>query len=86
LGDSRDLLPRLLKDLDGSVDVFFHDSDHSYTHMMWEFSTVSPFLSQGGLLVSDDVAGNTAFWDFAVGTGHPWLMHRSSANIGAIPW
>ena len=38
LGDAKDLLPRLLNTL-GAIDVFIHDSLHSYNHMLFEFST-----------------------------------------------
>src|SRR5687767_12401824 len=36
LGDSRELLPELLQDL-GNIDMFLHDSDHSYENMTFEF-------------------------------------------------
>src|SRR5207302_4750615 len=35
-GASRRLLPPLLARLRGGVDLFVHDSDHSYTAMRWE--------------------------------------------------
>ena len=37
LGDARGELPALLERL-GEVDFFFHDSDHSYEHMVWEYT------------------------------------------------
>jgi hypothetical protein len=36
VGDSKIELPRLLKSLD-SIDVFLHDSLHTYEHMTFEF-------------------------------------------------
>jgi predicted O-methyltransferase YrrM len=63
LGDSRELLPRLLSDV-GFVDVFFHDSDHSAEAMRREFETVLPALTEHGVIVSDDVEKNSAFADF----------------------
>ena len=63
LGTSRDTLPSLLADVD-HVDIFFHDSDHSYANMTWEFETAWPKVGPDGLLVSDDVLANTAFFDF----------------------
>ena len=62
LGDSTIALPRLLRDL-GSVDVFLHDSDHSYRAMRQEFEAVVPHIAIGGVLVSDDVQKNRAFND-----------------------
>jgi len=63
LGDSKKLLPELLKEL-GTIDIFFHDSDHSYDFMMFEYNTSYPFIREGGLLLSDDVHVHTAFEDF----------------------
>jgi len=64
LGDARDILPRLFEEL-GSIDVFIHDSLHTYEHMMWEFDTAYPYLRPGGLLFADDALWNDAFHDFA---------------------
>ncbi|MER3421200.1 MAG: hypothetical protein C4290_12070 [Chloroflexota bacterium] len=83
LGDARDELPPLLRRL-GTIDVFFHDSDHRYAHMMWEYTTVWPHLAAGGLLISDDISFHTALWDFAAGVGAPVVIHRANANVGAI--
>lgn len=64
LGDAKDLLPAILKEVN-SVEVFIHDSDHSYEHMKWEFSTAWPHIAPGGVLLSDDIDTNTAFEEFA---------------------
>jgi predicted O-methyltransferase YrrM len=57
----RDQLPR-------SVDMFLHDSSHSYRHMLWEFQKFWPRLRDGGLLVSHDVQMNAAFPEFVTKT------------------
>ncbi len=62
-GKSSDHLPPLLATL-GQIDIFFHDSDHSYENMLWEFQTAFPHLRRDGLLVSDDVLSNRSFFDF----------------------
>jgi predicted O-methyltransferase YrrM len=72
LGDSRELLPQLLKEL-GSVDVFIHDSLHTYEHMLWEFRAAYPHIRPGGLLFSDDAFWNRAFPDFS----HEVHAHRA---------
>jgi predicted O-methyltransferase YrrM len=64
IGDARQVLPSLLARL-GSIDVFIHDSLHTYEHMRWEFETAYPLLRRGGLLFSDDALWNGAFHDFA---------------------
>jgi predicted O-methyltransferase YrrM len=63
VGDSRVLLPSLLAKLD-TIDVFIHDSLHTYDHMLWEYRAAFPYLRPGGLLFSDDVALNSAFPEF----------------------
>jgi predicted O-methyltransferase YrrM len=64
LGKSSEKLPVLL-DENPEVDVFLHDSDHSYENMMFEFKTVWPHIREGGLLLSDDTHMNRSFFDFA---------------------
>jgi len=56
-----DQLPR-------SIDMFLHDSSHSYQHMLWEFRQFWPRLRDGGLLVSHDVQMNAAFTEFVTKT------------------
>ena len=58
------VLPKLLRRL-GCIDLFLHDSRHTYKTMMNEYNVVWPYLRQGGLLLSDDVIENDAFIDFA---------------------
>jgi predicted O-methyltransferase YrrM len=65
IGDSRVLLPQLLGECN-VIDVFIHDSLHTYDHMLWEFRTAYPRLRPGGLLISDDVTWNPAFTQFAL--------------------
>lgn len=83
LGNARTELVPLLQKLQ-KVDVFYHDSDHTYQHMMWEYSTAWPYLAQNGVLISDDIGWNTAFWDFATAMDRPTVIHRSNTNFGAI--
>ena len=63
LGDSRIELPRLLSSI-GKIDVFHHDSMHTYDLMTFEYETVLPALKHGGFLLSDDAHWNNAFKDF----------------------
>ena len=56
-----DQLPR-------QIDMFLHDSSHSYRHMLWEFRQFWPRLRDGGLLVSHDVQMNAAFPEFVTKT------------------
>jgi hypothetical protein len=64
LKDAKVALPELLSLL-GHVDFFYHDSDHSYVHQMWEYLTAWPYIPAGGVLTSDDLSLNAAFFDFS---------------------
>jgi predicted O-methyltransferase YrrM len=55
-------------ELPASIDMFLHDSSHSYRHMVWEFRQFWPRLRDGGLLVSHDVQMNAAFPEFVAST------------------
>ncbi|MGI0018460.1 MAG: class I SAM-dependent methyltransferase [Nitrosotalea sp.] len=68
LGDARELLPAVLGALE-HVDVFLHDSDHSYEHMSFEFEQALPKLAHGGLLLSDDTHLHAAWDDFCATHG-----------------
>jgi len=65
-GRIEDLLKR--DQLPQSIDMFLHDSSHSYRHMLWEFRQFWPRLRDGGLLVSHDVQMNAAFPEFIAKT------------------
>jgi len=82
-GNVREHLIPLLKE-QNEIDVFFHDSDHTYCHMMWEYTSVWPYLKRGGILISDDIGWNTAFWDFATAVKSPAVIHRSNPNVGTL--
>ncbi|MCK4240369.1 MAG: class I SAM-dependent methyltransferase [Candidatus Atribacteria bacterium] len=81
LGMSSDLLPALLKKVK-EVDIFLHDSEHSYENMYWEYKTAWKYLRKGGLLLSHDISQNAAFRDFArYGSEDYYYMLR---NLGGI--
>jgi predicted O-methyltransferase YrrM len=65
-GRLEDFLKR--NEIPSSVDMFLHDSSHSYRHMLWEFRQFWPRLRDGGLLVSHDVQMNAAFPEFVADT------------------
>ncbi len=47
-----------------SIDIFIHDSLHTPQTMNYEFEKAWPYMRAGGLLISDDIGGNSAFVDF----------------------
>ena len=69
LGKSEELLPKILE-RQKKIDVFMHDSLHTYDHMMFEYTTSWDFIKKNGLLLSDDIVvmngkGHSPFVDFA---------------------
>jgi len=82
-GDAADLLPPLLARL-GSIDFFFHDSDHTYDHMAFEFREAKRVLAPGGLVVADDIAWNASLWDAADEWGVPAYNHAGSMGVAFL--
>jgi predicted O-methyltransferase YrrM len=86
-GSTRRALPRLVVQLP-TIDLFIHDSLHTYRNMSREFQTIWPKLRAGGVLLSDDVELNRAFERFA--GRHPAALHLTSGQedkssvLGAI--
>ena len=59
IGPARALLPEVLGE--GRLDLFLHDSLHTYGQMRWEFALAMDAMSEGGVLIADDIEGNRAF-------------------------
>ena len=59
-GPSKLVLPQLLEEI-GMLDIFIHDSVHTYGNMLQEFATIWPRLRSGGVIVADDIERNGAF-------------------------
>ena len=74
LGDSQEILPNLLKE-NSLIDIFLHDSLHTFEHQWFEYETVWPHLSDGGLLLSDDVLWTSAFHQFSKKVKRPYRVY-----------
>jgi predicted O-methyltransferase YrrM len=79
-GDAKVLLPKLIDSLD-SIDMFYHDSDHTYNHMMFEFREAKKKLNPGGLIVGDDISWNASVWDFADQYGVPSYNYKGAVGV-----
>jgi predicted O-methyltransferase YrrM len=77
-GKVEDFLKR--DQLPSPIDMFLHDSSHSYRHMLWEFRQFWPRLRDGGLLVSHDVQMNAAFPEFVAKT---YAYHKKTGRRNA---
>jgi predicted O-methyltransferase YrrM len=64
IGKSSEHLESIIEQV-GEVDLFYHDSWHTYDNLMFEYQTVWSALSLGGLLMSEYLPDlNDAFKDF----------------------
>lgn len=64
IGRSQDRLPEVLS-RKAPIDMFIHDSEHSYECMWGEFSSAFRALSDQGVILADDIGSNSSFMDFA---------------------
>jgi predicted O-methyltransferase YrrM len=80
LGPAKKLLPDIL-DRTKPIDLFVHDSLHTYFHMKCEFESALSALRPGGVLISDDIDGNRAFQEMIQGRSiDSWLAIRQSGK------
>jgi len=69
----------------GSVDLFYHDSDHSYENQLLEYDAAWRLLSNDGVLISDDINWSNAFLDFCKKVNRtPLLLSDSGKFCGVI--
>jgi predicted O-methyltransferase YrrM len=61
IASSKEILPTLKTD---SVDIFIHDSDHSYSNVSFELNESIRFVKTGGIILCDNLEANSAFTDF----------------------
>jgi predicted O-methyltransferase YrrM len=67
------------------IDLFVHDSDHTYGWQMFEFRVARKALSKRGVLLSDDIDHSLAFVDFCAEIGQkPVLLLDTRKVTGMI--
>ena len=67
-GISKRILTALMPDV-ASVDIFVHDSLHTYRNIRRELEIVTPHLAPRAVVIADDVQGNAAFEDWIASAG-----------------
>jgi len=55
LGNSVEEMPKVLEKLNKKVDIFFHDSLHTFEHSKKEINIIYPEMSDKGLILFDDL-------------------------------
>jgi len=66
------------------LDLFVHDSDHSYGYQSFEYHAALPRMEPGSLLASDDVDGSFAFLDFCAARGYRSHYLVSPAKVFGV--
>ena len=84
VGDTRKLLKLILSKL-GKLDMFIHDSDHSYQVMSFEYDLAWKFLKKNGFLCSDDINHSDAFEEFLIKHKNNFTNLHKFQEI-ARPW
>ena len=79
-GDAKLLLPNLIESLP-AIDLFYHDSDHTYNHMAFEFREARRKIARGGLVVADDISWNASLWDFADENSVPGYNFKGDVGV-----
>ena len=69
IGDSRETLVPALRKI-SPIDIFFHDSDHTYDHVMFELTKADRYLKKRGLIMVDNYDWSKAPKDFANENGY----------------
>lgn len=81
LGNSVDLL----KNEDSPVDLFLHDSLHTFEHETAEFEAVAPRLAPGAVVLSDNAHDSDALSRWAETTGRSFLYFREVPSHHWVP-
>lgn len=79
-GRTEERLENLLKQI-GKIDIFLHDSGHTYETMMYEYKIAWPYIKKNGLLLSDDVKMNTAFDEFVSDVRSSAMVYKRRLGI-----
>ena len=68
-----------------AIDLFIHDSDHSYWWQSFELESALGHVSPGGIIASDDCDKSYAFLDFCASLpAGAFLLHDSRKVFGLV--
>ena len=81
--DNKKSFKKFINNFD-KIDIFFHDSDHSYWWQTLEYNTAFNHIKNGGLLVSDDIDNSYAFLDFVNKNKIDFYSFFNSGSMGGV--
>ena len=69
----------------GNIDMFIHDSNHTYLNQLAEYRTALAWMDTGAILISDDI-GNDALMEASEEFSRHIMIAKQgkSQNIGII--
>jgi len=84
IGRSRDILLDLLKKL-GKVDIFLHDSEHTFENVTFELNIAWDYLRNGGILLIDNLDFTEAPYYFTKQKGVKlYELSNEAGGLGII--
>ncbi|QXJ30823.1 class I SAM-dependent methyltransferase [Saccharolobus shibatae] len=84
IGRSRDILPDLLKRL-SKVDIFLHDSEHTFENITFELNLAWDYLRNDGVLLVDNLDFTEAPYHFAKQKGVKlYELTNEAGGLGII--
>jgi predicted O-methyltransferase YrrM len=81
IGKSTEKLENILMKIN-DLDIFIHDSSHTYENMMFEFNIIIKNIKKNGMIISDDVINNDAFYDFTISNNVKKYIIKVEGNQG----
>lgn len=81
IGKSTEKLEKILDDIN-NLDIFIHDSSHTYENMMFEFNIIIKKIKKNGIIISDDIIDNDAFYDFTIANNVKKYIVKVKGNQG----
>lgn len=83
LGDSLEEIPKLLSRLGDDIDLFFHDSLHTYEHAKKEIELIYASLKKNALILVDDIDMDCgdAFHDFLIEKKLVGIAYRELGGV-----
>ncbi|WP_448579477.1 O-methyltransferase [Thermaurantiacus sp.] len=80
----RHALERAIRLFDGRIDLCHYDSDKSWQGRTWAYPRLWDALSQGGILISDDIQDNLAFSEMVEALAIPFAVTESAGKFVGI--
>ncbi|BFI74536.1 class I SAM-dependent methyltransferase [Sulfurisphaera ohwakuensis] len=81
IGPSREVLPRIFREVN-QIDIFFHDSEHSYDNVMFELDEAWNHLREEGVILIDNLDFTEAPYHFVKQKGVK--LYKLSERAGGL--